>query len=244
MPASAPLQILIFRDPADVDVVPYEEAIVRSFQGGKDAAGYLATGEDLQIQLQIFPGAPPHSAAQLLDGFDHTLTLVLIDMEFLRTGDATLWDWLGDCWRHTDASAGRHAMLAVPMEERLGDQFGRKNDAVQSLQVRPVQELDERAIRPALLALRVLHECRLLLAAAVSTTISSGSLRGCAHRRAECLSAPTKWANGSEKNWESRIFELLNTAIFDSFQYCCLDCLSYLASIQKLRAAVVEAGRP
>jgi hypothetical protein len=47
MPASAPLQILIFRHPADVDVAPYEEAIVRAFQGGKQAGGYLACGKDI-----------------------------------------------------------------------------------------------------------------------------------------------------------------------------------------------------
>jgi hypothetical protein len=71
---------------------------VRAFQGGKDAGGYLATGEDLQIQLRVFSGTPPRSAAQLLEGFDHTLTLVLIDAEFLRD-NAALWDWLGYCCR-------------------------------------------------------------------------------------------------------------------------------------------------
>jgi len=250
MPASAPLQLLIFRHPADADAAPYEEAIVRAFQGGKDAGGYLATGEDLQIQLQVFSGMPPHLAAQLLDGFDHTLTLVIIDAEFLRNGDAALWDWLGACWQHIDSSNGRHAILAVPMEERLGDQFVRKNDALQSLQVRAVQELGERAIRPALLALRVLHECRLLLAAAVSTATSSGAPTGflrlfISHAKADGLplalalkhqiaSIPwlrsfydaddlppgSNWQRELERGVGSSLIVMLRTEIYESRTWC------------------------
>ena len=52
MPAHPHLGLLIFRHPEDVDVVPFEDAIVRAFQGGKDAAGYVATGEDLGAGLR------------------------------------------------------------------------------------------------------------------------------------------------------------------------------------------------
>ena len=51
MAAAPSLQILLFRHPDDLDVEPFEEAIVRAFQGGKEAGGYLATGDDLGIQL-------------------------------------------------------------------------------------------------------------------------------------------------------------------------------------------------
>jgi hypothetical protein len=58
-------------------------------------------------------------------------------------------------------------MLVVPIEERLGHQFTSKRAALQSLQILQAHDLGERAIRPATLALRALHECRLLLASAL-----------------------------------------------------------------------------
>ena len=165
MPTAAPLQLLLFRHTDDLDVLPYEEAIVRAFQGGKEAGGYLASGEDLGIQLEVFCAAPELDVAKTLDSFCHTLTVVLIDRALLdKAGDA-LWDWLAECWTYTNASNGRHTMLAVPMDERVGDQFSGKRSAFDTLQVRQVYELGERAIRPAMLALRLLHECRVLLAA-------------------------------------------------------------------------------
>jgi len=164
--ATLPLQLLLFRHADDRDVFPYEEAIVRAFQGGKGAGGYLATGEDLGIQLEVFSAAPQigRSAAETLDTFGHTLTIILIDRELLNKGGDALWDWLADCWRHTDASNGRHAMLPVPMDERVGDQFSRKRQALEELELPQVHEFGERAIRPAMLSLRALHECRALLA--------------------------------------------------------------------------------
>jgi len=179
MSAAAPLQILLFRNEADADIAPFEEAIVRAFQGGKEAGGYLATGDDLGIQLEIFSAAPPTGVPQTLDSFSHTLTLVLVDTEFLNKGDDALWDWLAECSSHTTASQGRHTMLVVPMEERLGDRFSKKRSALLKLQWRPVHELGERAIRPAMVALRALHECRRLLAGALPTTATNppGHLR-------------------------------------------------------------------
>jgi hypothetical protein len=180
MSTTAPLQLLIFRHPEDVDALPFEEAIIRAFQGGKEAGGYLATGEDLGIQLQSFAAAPRSecSAAQTIEHFCHTLTIVLIDHSLLDKGDDSLWDWLAECWTRTNASKGRHSMLAVPMEERLGDQFSQKRSALRTLQFRTVYELGERAIRPAMLALRVLHECRLLLARALPLTPPAGMMPG------------------------------------------------------------------
>src|SRR5262249_41045064 len=108
MAAPAPLQLLLFRHPDDADVLTYEEAIVRAFQGGKEAAGYLATGEDLGVQLEVFSRAPrtDWSAALTLDSFGHTFTIVLVDHTLLTRGGESLWDWLAECWRHTDASNG------------------------------------------------------------------------------------------------------------------------------------------
>ena len=169
MNATAPLQLLLFRHTADVDVVPYEEAIVRAFQGGKEAGGYLISGDDLGIQLEVFSTAPkvPGDVRQTLDSFCHTLTVVLIDRSLLEQGGDALWDWLAGCWAHTSASNGRHSMLAIAMDERIGFQFSRKRTMLGTLQLQQVSNLGERAIRPAMLALRVLHECRVLLAAAI-----------------------------------------------------------------------------
>ncbi len=122
----------------------------------------------------MFAAAPPNSAAETLDGFAHTIILVLVDARFLQDGDAALWDWLAACWSHVGASSGRHTLIAVPMEERLGDQFCRKHAALQSLQIRAVQEFGERAIRPAMLALLLLHESRILLARALAVQIILG----------------------------------------------------------------------
>jgi hypothetical protein len=179
MATAAPLQVLLFRHADDDDVLPYQEAIVRAFQGGKEAGTYLATGEDLGIQLEVFQTAPRLDARQTLDGFCHTLTVVLVDRALLDKGDAALWDWLGECWVHSNASNGRHAMLAVPMDERIGPKFSDKRAALANLQLLAVHDLGERAIRPAMLALRLLHECRLLLAAAlpVSPDHKAGNLR-------------------------------------------------------------------
>jgi hypothetical protein len=161
-------------------MLPYEESIVRALQGGKEAGGYLVSGEDLGIQLQVFSGAPPaeQKAPQTLDSFCHTLTVVLIDRDLMTVNSEAFWDWLSDCWEHVDASNGRHAMLAVPMDERAGDEFSGKRRPLETLQLLQVHALGEKAIRPAMLALRVLHESRLLLAEALPLTTPPGCPQG------------------------------------------------------------------
>ena len=60
-------------------------------------------------------------------------------------------------------------MIAVSMDERVGHQFSQKRSALGSLQLLQAVRLGERAIRPAMLALRLLHECRVLLSAALGS---------------------------------------------------------------------------
>src|SRR6266478_2488706 len=146
MASLAPLQLVLFRHGNDLDVVPYEEAIAKAFQGGKDAGGYLATGEDLGIQLEIFSTTPKLSVPEVIDSFCHTLTLVLIDRALLETTDDALWNWLEECWSLIKSSDGRHAMIAVSMDERVGRQFSQKRLALGSLQLLQVDKLGERAI--------------------------------------------------------------------------------------------------
>jgi TIR domain len=170
MPAAAPLQILMFRHPDDADVTRYENAVVRVFQGGKEAGEYLATGEDLGIQLKLFSDTPPKAARETLDGFCHTLVVVFADQAFDTKGSAAFWDWLVNCWMHAGASNGRHLMLVVAMDERQGRAFTVKRPELEAIQLLQTHSLGEYAIRPAMLALRILHECRVLLATALPST--------------------------------------------------------------------------
>lgn len=164
MAASAPLQVLIFRHSEDVSTALYEEQIVRAFKGGKEAGGYLATGEDLKIELKSFTDVPPQAAVELIDAFCHSLTIVLIDRKLLES-DA-MCGWLAAAWARIRNSGKRHAMIPFPMQEDIGWQFAGK-PGLDTLQVQPVQTLGELAIRPTMAALRVLHEARVLLTRAL-----------------------------------------------------------------------------
>jgi len=171
MPTPAPLQLLIFRHADDLDVDRYQESILHAFQGGKDVRNYLATGEDLGIQIEIFGGPPARRATEVLDGFCHTVTVVLADRVLLEKGDEPLWDWLADCWNHTHTSNGRHAMLVVALDERVGKAFSAKRATFANLQLLQVHSLGEQAIRPAMLSLLLLHECRIRLAEALQPAL-------------------------------------------------------------------------
>ena len=180
MAESAPLQLLIFRHTEDKDASVYEEAISRAFQGGTEVGGYLATGEALDVQLHFFRDLPlsEQTVEQFLNSFCHTVTVVMVDSALLSKGSKDLWDWLAKCWTYTAGSNYRHTMLAVAMDERVGEQFTQKRPAFDSLQLLYVHELGERAIRPATLALRVVHESRLALARALPLTPPLGQQPG------------------------------------------------------------------
>jgi len=167
MLAAAPLQILLIKHLDDQDVTRYENAVVRAFQGGKEAGEYLATGEDLGIQLEVFTDTPPRPAPDTLDAFCHTLVVVFIDRELAERSPTSFWDWLVQCWNHVDVSHERHGILAVAMDERSSRTFTQKRHELESLQLLPAYGLGEYEIRPVLLALRILHECRILLAQAL-----------------------------------------------------------------------------
>jgi hypothetical protein len=245
---AAPLQLLLFRHTDDRDVLRYEEALVRAFQGGKEAGGYLATGEDLGIQLEVFSTAPGLDATNTLDSFCHTLTIVLVDRALLdKSGDA-LWDWLAMCWAYTNASKGRHAMLAIPMDERIGYEFSTKRPALGTLQILQHADLGEYAIRPTMLALRVLHEGRVLLAEALPPTpgykrgylrlfISHAKIDGLPLAHAlkhqiealgwlqdfydvEDLPGGCDWQAELERGVGSSLIVMLRTEVYDSRPWC------------------------
>jgi hypothetical protein len=165
MPAAAPLQVLIFRHPDDRELTAFEGAIIAGIQGGKDVGPYLAAGEDFGIQTKIFDAPPPMGPDQTLDSFGHTFVAVLVDEAFLTRMPDALWDWLANAWQHIDASRGRHGIIVLTMEERQVRRVTAKRATLGNLQMRPAHTYGETAIRPAMVALLVMHKCRELLAA-------------------------------------------------------------------------------
>lgn len=162
---SLPLQVLLFRHHLDDEAGPFEEAIVRAFQGGKDAGGYLATGEDLDVQLEVYTDAPGASVDANLSTASHTLIVVLVDDHLLAVG-RPLWEWFENCWARVRTEPDRHRLLVVPLTERLGKAFAANSQALSSIQQLQVHALGEPAARPARLAMRALHSARELLATA------------------------------------------------------------------------------
>jgi hypothetical protein len=249
MAASAPLQILLFRHAQDESSAPFEEAVVRAFQGGKDVGGYVATGEDLGVQLKVFSDAPSDPAAEVLDSFCHTLTLVLADTALVHRDRQALHDWLAACWARSDASRGRHRMIVIPMEERIGAQFS-SLPGLETLQTRPVQTLGEYAIRPAMVGLLALHEARVLLAEGLGQRDTSGQPAGrlrlfISHAKidglplaqalqhqiksigwlssfydAEDLPPGCNWQQELERGVGSSLIVILRTEIYDSRHWC------------------------
>lgn len=165
MNATAPLQLLLFRHGNDSEALSYENAIISAFQGGKTAAMH----KSLDIQSGIFAAAPPCSVKNQLEGFCHTLAVVLIDQALLQQGGEDLWDWLADYWQ-TARQDGRCKLLPVAMDERVGEAFTKKRHGLDRVQLLQATTLGERAQRPEVLALRLLHECRVLLAKALFHT--------------------------------------------------------------------------
>jgi hypothetical protein len=166
MASKTPLQILLFRHPQDRDLAAFEDAIVRAVRGGRDTSGYLTTGDDLGeglgIQLRTFDAEVPNRpAAAVLDECCHTCVIVLVDDTLLNS--PALLDWLDQCWAHVRASDGRHAALAVPATERQAGDFAGKRPSLGALQIRSADTYGERAVRPAMVALFMLHTCRTLL---------------------------------------------------------------------------------
>lgn len=237
-----PLRVLLVRHPEDGDVVSFEDAIVGAFQGGKEAGAYVASGEDLDIQLEVFSGRPPDDAPAFLERFCHTLTVVLVDTELLRSGGDNLFEWLAECFDHGVHSDGRHVMLVVSLEERQAEEFQRRG-RLDRCQVAPAHEFGERAIRPGMVALRAVHEARLLLSHGLGRTnqlrlfISHAKLDGLplahalrhhirdihwltAFYDADDLPPGCDWRRELEKGVGESLIVILRTEIYDTRYWC------------------------
>lgn len=180
MTAMAPLQVVVFRHPDDHDTASFEKAVLQAYQGGTEGGGYGAVGDDLGVQAALYTSTPVSAPTLLLDSFAHTLIVVLVDKNLLELYPTAFWGWLTNAWNHIDAtaSAGRHGLLIVPMEERQTKELIAKAPALGSLQMASVQSYGEDALRPAMLALHTVHVCRCLLATALPETAVHGQPAG------------------------------------------------------------------
>jgi len=163
-----PLQLIIFRGD-DVEIAPYEEALVRALQGGKDAGSYLATGDDLGIQLRLFSNAPKFSPAESLSGFCHTVVLVFIDRTLIKKASKKFWNWIRKYYREVQASSDRCTLVPFALEEQSARAFTEKAGDLQYAQVVIASSFGEPAVRPAIAALNALHHCRMQLSNSIGT---------------------------------------------------------------------------
>jgi len=136
------------------------------------------------------------------------------------------------------------------MDERLGDQFAQKHPAFGTLQLRSLHELGERAIRPAMLALLLLHESRVLLAEGLPQALTAGSIPGhlklfISHAKidglplaqalrhqiqtipwlrsfydADDLPVGRNWQRELERGVGSSLIIMLRTEVYDSRHWC------------------------
>jgi hypothetical protein len=162
-----PLQLILLRDKKDADMLVFEEAVERAFKGGPQTSGYVATGEDLGVEIRKFDVAPrlrgPLSA--LVDGACHTIVIALVGPEILNS-EASI-RFLVDVWSYIRAG-GKHSLVLFCANEAIGEQLFERAPTLKSNLAVAVDQLAERALRPAFISLRILHEARKRLALALT----------------------------------------------------------------------------
>ncbi len=170
-----PLQIIILRDRRDFDLLPIEEALERAFKGGPQTSGYVATGEDLGNELRKFDVAPRLrvSVAKLLDAACHTVVVAIIGPSL--AGDSHFRQFLVDAWAHARAHS-EHGVLLFTANEAVGDSLRNLSPTLSSNLLVSIEQLAERALRPAFVSLRALHEARTRIAAAIENHRNSAHL--------------------------------------------------------------------
>ncbi len=129
--------------------------------GSADDSGYLASGDDLDVDTRWFSAAPSHSAEQHLNGALHTFVVVLANSDLAR--DKDYHEWLGQALKLVQESDGRHRLLVLAETELTVEDFIAVRSRLSSAQFLPCHELGEQAVRPAHLGLIVLNEAGRLL---------------------------------------------------------------------------------
>lgn len=119
--------------------------------------------------MRKFDGPPQLSIPlpMFIDIACHTLVIVLVGSALAENGG--LQGFLRDAWAHI-RSHRCHALLLLASNEATGERLLAAVPALKSNLVVAVDQLAERALRPAFVSLRVLHEARKLLADALGGT--------------------------------------------------------------------------
>jgi hypothetical protein len=168
----------------------------------------------------------------------------------VEQGEEALFDWLSECSEHIRQSNNRHSMITVAMEESDGRKYTSKRRPLEALQLLSAYSLGEFAVRPATLALRLLHEARKVLAEGLrdpSTPVeSAGKLRlFISHAKmdglplaqtlryqiksfpwltsfydADDLPAGSDWRLELEKGVGSSLLIMLRTEVYESRYWC------------------------
>ena len=161
-----PLQFLIMRDERELDMTSFEEAIERALKGGPHTSGYLASGEDLGVEIRTYKRVPKvrHSLSKVIEAACHTVVVVLVG-----TVCATDKEWgrfLDKAWLHLRAHP-EHSLLLFARDEATGQRLLAARPGLHANTVIAVDQLAERALRPVFVALRALHEARKLITVAL-----------------------------------------------------------------------------
>ncbi|MDJ0865813.1 MAG: toll/interleukin-1 receptor domain-containing protein [Myxococcota bacterium] len=158
-----PLQLIAIRAAADDAAGEFAARLTDAFADGTEERDYVGGGEDLGVPLRVFDSRPSRAAADELDAAHHTVVVALVGTGLVADGAAI--SWLEDCWRAVDGDPdddheGPHAMLLVPLDDGARQALLDRSSALGGSQLQDLHEFGESALRPALLALRVLQMAR------------------------------------------------------------------------------------
>lgn len=137
----------------------YVDAIQRAFRGAVEESGYLASGDDLGVDVTWFTHRPDRPPAAHLEGALHTLVVVLASESMAM--DDQFRSWLEVALELIQASRDRHRLIVLAETEVTVDSFQAKQSRLASAQFTASALLGEQATRPPRFALIVLNEsCR------------------------------------------------------------------------------------
>lgn len=146
------------------------ESIRKAFHGSTDESGYLATGEDLGVDVRWFPQCPRQSPAVHLNGALHSFVVVLATARLASNGGYR--QWIDEATRIVQESEGRHRLIVLAESETTVESFVDVESRLPSAQFLSVYSLGEQATRPAHFGLIVLNEASRVLSRKVSKTLS------------------------------------------------------------------------
>ena len=163
-----PLQVILVRHGRDVELLNYQEAVLRGFTGAASPSGYSAYGEDLGAEIRQYDESvkPLSPIGKTIEGACHTLIVVFADSMLI--GDKGLTSFVETCWDVVHRSRNRHTLLVLALNEEKGRELIKAARSLNANHYVSLEKLGEEGIRPVMAALRALHEARKLLADAIS----------------------------------------------------------------------------